>query len=157
MEFRRLNYYRVRPEAMRAMRGLGQYQAQGAIEHSLLELVKLRASQINNCGFCIDMQSRDARRAGEREQRLYGLSAWREAPFYSDRERAALAWTEALTRLADGHVSDALYAATREHFSEEELVDLTMAIVTINGWNRISHAFGAVPGSYREPSTTAAD
>jgi AhpD family alkylhydroperoxidase len=142
---------------MRAMRGLGQYQAQGAIEHSLLELVKLRASQINNCGFCIDMHARDARRAGEQEQRLYGLSAWRESPFYSDRERAALAWTEALTRLADGHVSDELYAATREHFSEEELVDLTMAIVTINGWNRIAHAFGAIPGSYREPVATAAD
>jgi AhpD family alkylhydroperoxidase len=149
MEFRRLNYYKVRPEAMRAMRGLGQYQAQAAIELSLLELVRLRASQINHCGFCIDMHTRDARRGGETEQRLYGLSTWREAPFYSDRERAALAWTEALTRVSDGAVDDALYAATREQFSEEELVDLTMAIVTINGWNRISHAFGAVPGSYR--------
>ena len=157
MEFRRLNYYKVRPEAMRAMRGLGQYQAQGAIELSLLELVRLRASQINHCGFCIDMHTRDARRAGEQEQRLYCLSAWHDAPFYSDRERAALAWTEALTHIADGPVSDALYDATREHFSEAELVDLTMAIVTINGWNRIAHAFGAVPGSYREPAAAAAD
>lgn len=157
MDFRRLNYYKVRPEAMRAMRGLGQYQAQGAIEHSLLELVKTRASQINHCGFCIDMHTRDARRAGETEQRLYGLSTWRDAPFYSDRERAALAWTEALTSVADSHVDDALYAATREHFSEEELVDLTMAIVTINGWNRIAHAFGAIPGSYREPAAAAGD
>jgi AhpD family alkylhydroperoxidase len=149
MELRRLNYSRVRPEAQRAMAGLERYTRGGAIEHALLELVKLRASQLNGCGFCIDMHARDARHAGETEQRLYGLSAWHEAPFYSPRERAALAWTEALTRLPDGHVDDALYAATREHFSEEELVDLTMAIVTINGWNRLAIGFGAIPGSYR--------
>ena len=156
MEFHRANYARVRPEAMRAMRGLEQFVRQGSIEHSLLELVKLRASQLNNCGFCIDMHTRDARKAGEQEQRLYCLSVWREAPFYSDRERAALAWTEALTLVADGKADDALYAATREHFSEEELIDLTMAIVAINGWNRLSIGFGAIPGSYRPAGAAVA-
>ena len=146
MEFQRANYAKVRP----AMRGLGQFVSQCGLEHSLLELVKVRASQLNNCGFCIDMHTRDARQAGETEQRLYCLSVWHEAPFYSERERAALAWTEALTLVADGHADDALYAATREHFSEEELVDLTMAIVLINGWNRLSIGFGAIPGSYRQ-------
>ena len=150
MEFQRANYAKVRPDAMRAMRGLGQFVSQNGLEHSLLELVKVRASQLNNCGFCIDMHTRDARQAGETEQRLYCLSVWHEAPFYSERERAALAWTEALTLVADGHADDALYAATREHFSEEELVDLTMAIVLINGWNRLSIGFGAIPGSYRQ-------
>ena len=150
MEFQRANYYKARPEAMRAMRGLAQFVDQCGLEHGLLELVKVRASQLNNCGFCIDMHTRDARQAGETEQRLYCLSVWHEAPFYSERERAALAWTEALTLVADGEADDALYAATREHFSEEELVDLTMAIVLINGWNRLSIGFGAIPGSYRQ-------
>jgi AhpD family alkylhydroperoxidase len=150
MEFRRTNYYKARPEAMRAMRGLAQFVNQCGLEHNLLELVKVRASQLNNCGFCIDMHTRDARQAGETEQRLYCLSAWHESPFYSERERAALAWTEALTLVADGEADDALYEATREHFSEEELVDLTMAIVLINGWNRLSIGFGAIPGSYRQ-------
>ena len=149
MEFQRANYARIRPEAMRAMRGLGRVVSQGNLEHGLLELVKTRASQLNHCGVCIDMHTQDARSAGESEQRLYCLSVWREAPFYTDRERAALAWTEALPLVADAHVDDALYDATRQHFSEEELVDLTMAIILINGWNRLSIGFGAIPGSYR--------
>lgn len=149
MEFKRANYAKLRPEAMRAMRGLGQVVSQGNLEHSLLELVKTRASQLNHCGFCIDMHTQDARQAGETEQRLYCLSVWRETSFYSERECAALAWTEALTLVANGHVDDALYDATREHFSEEELVDLTMAIIQINAWNRLSIGFAAIPGSYR--------
>lgn len=148
MDFRRLNYYKVRPEAVRAMRGLGQLQAQGAIEHSLLELVKTRASQINHCGFCLDMHTRDARRAGETEQRLYGLSTWRDAPFYTDRERAALAWTEAVTLVGRG-VPDAVFEEARRQFTEKELADLTWAVVTINAWNRIAISFRAVPETYK--------
>jgi AhpD family alkylhydroperoxidase len=110
--------------------------------------VKLRASQINGCAYCLDMHTKDARAAGETEQRLYTLSAWRETPFFSERERAALAWTEAVT-LITGGVSDALYEETRKHFSEKELADLTWAIVAINGWNRISISSRAVPGSYK--------
>ncbi len=148
MEYRRANYAKLRPGAQRAMAGLGNYAGRGEIEKSLLELVKLRASQINGCGFCIGMHAADARKEGEQQLRLDLLSAWHEAPCYSERERAALAWTEALTRIADATVDDATYAAAREHFSEEELIDLTMSIININGWNRIAIAFGAIPGSH---------
>ena len=119
------------------------------LEPSLIELVKMRASQINGCAYCLDMHSKDARAAGETEQRLYLLNAWREAPFYTDRERAALAWTEAVTLVSVDHVPDRVYEEARQRFSEEELVNLTMAIVTINGWNRLSIAFRAVPGEYQ--------
>jgi len=119
------------------------------LEPSLIELVKMRASQINGCAYCLDMHSKDARAAGETEQRLYLLNAWREAPFYTDRERAALAWTEAVTLVSEDHVPDSVYEEARQRFSEEELVNLTMAIVTINGWNRLSIAFRAVPGEYQ--------
>jgi AhpD family alkylhydroperoxidase len=118
------------------------------LERSLYELVKTRASQINGCAYCIDMHTKDARKAGETEQRLYTLSAWRETPFYSDRERAALAWTEALTLITENEVPDSLYEATREHFNEQEIVALTMAIVAINGWNRLAIGFRTVPGTY---------
>jgi AhpD family alkylhydroperoxidase len=126
------------------------------LEPSLLELVKMRASQINGCAYCIDMHSKDARAHGESEQRLYALNAWRETPFFTDRERAALAWTEAVTVITDGHVPDAIYEEARQRFSEEELVNLTLAAVTINGWNRLQVAFLAVPGQY-EPATLKAE
>jgi AhpD family alkylhydroperoxidase len=112
-------------------------------------LIKTRASQINGCAYCIDMHTKEARAKGESEQRLYLLNAWREAPFYTDRERAALAWTEAVTLVADGHVPDEVYEQARVQFSEQELVNLTMAIVAINGWNRLAISFRSVPGSYQ--------
>lgn len=131
------------------MVGLERYIRETGLERSLLELVKVRASQINGCAYCIDMHWKDAKALGETEQRLYSLSAWRETPFYSDRERAALLWAETLTRLCEQDVSDDVYAEARRHFSEEELVNLTMAVVVINGWNRLSVSFRTVPGSYQ--------
>jgi len=119
------------------------------LETSLLELVRMRASQLNGCAYCLDMHSKDARADGETEQRLYCLPAWRETPFYSERERAALAWTEAVTHLNEGHVPDETFEEARKHFSEEELGCLTLAIVAINGWNRFAIAFRAVPGTYQ--------
>jgi AhpD family alkylhydroperoxidase len=148
----RLHYQQASPGAVDAMRGLEAHIARSNLERPLIELVKMRASQINGCAYCIDMHSKDARAAGESEQRLYGLSAWRETPFYSDRERAALAWTEALTLIAGTDIPDADYQAARTQFSEAELVDLTLAVVAINGWNRIAVAFRAVPGSYQARS-----
>lgn len=147
---------KVAPDAMHAMLGLEQYNHQSGLEASLLELVKMRASQINGCAYCLDMHSKDARAAGETEQRLYVLNAWREAPFYSDRERAALAWTEAVTLISEGGISDELFSATREHFSEKEMAALTMAIITINGWNRLAISFRSQEvGSY-QPKERAA-
>lgn len=119
------------------------------LERALLELVRMRVSRINGCAYCLDMHSKDARSGGEAEQRLYALPAWRETPFYSDRERAALEWAEALTRIAPQDVSDELFSRVREQFSEGDLVSLTLAIVAINGWNRFAIAFRSVPGSYR--------
>jgi AhpD family alkylhydroperoxidase len=148
----RIDYTKVAPGALRAIYGLEKYLAESGIEATLRELVKLRASQINGCAYCIDMHTKDARAAGETEQRLYGLVAWREAPYYSERERAALAWTEALTLIADNHVPDELYEQTRREFSEQELVDLTLAVVTINAWNRIAISFRAEPGTYQPAS-----
>jgi AhpD family alkylhydroperoxidase len=131
---------------MKAMNGLGDPLRNSGLEPALYELVKTRASQINGCAFCLDMHTKDARSHGETEQRLYALSAWRETPFYSDRERAALEWTEELTLIASHHVPDDLYARVREHFSEQELALLTLAIVQINGYNRIAIAFRAAAG-----------
>jgi AhpD family alkylhydroperoxidase len=145
----RLDYVKAAPGAVKAMLGLQGYLAQSGLEASLLELVKLRASQINGCSYCIDMHSKDARAGGETEQRLYALDAWRETPFYAERERAALAWTEAVTLIADGHVPDAVYDEVREHFTDQELVNLTLAVVAINGWNRLAISFRAVPGTYQ--------
>ncbi len=138
------------------MNVMEQYVRECGLEHSLLELVKVRASQINGCAFCLDMHTKDARIAGETEQRLYALSAWRETPFYTERERAALAWTEAITCVGDSHVPDDVYEAARAHFAEKELVDLTFAIVSVNGWNRLATSFHTVPGSYRVSASSAA-
>ena len=145
----RLDYAKTAPEGFEAMLGLEQYARHSGLEPSLLELAKMRASQINGCAFCLDMHSKDARAGGEREQRLYALNAWRETPFFSERERAALAWTETVTCVSETHVPDETYESVRQHFSEKELVDLTLGIVTINGWNRLAISFRSVPGSYR--------
>ena len=145
----RLNYASVSPGALQAMLGLEGYARSSGLEPALLELVRMRASQINGCAYCLDMHSKDARAGGESEQRLYVLSAWREAPFYSDQERAALAWAEALTLIAHDEIDDELYDDVRAHFSEKELVDLSMAIIAINGWNRLAISFRAEVGSYQ--------
>jgi AhpD family alkylhydroperoxidase len=153
----RLDPRKAAPEAMKAMSDLHAYVGRCGLDHKLLELVKLRASQINGCAWCLDMHTKELRAAGESEQRLYLISAWRECPFYSDRERAALAWTEALTVLRDGDVPDEVFALARSQFSEEELVKLTLAIVAINGANRINVGFRAVPGDYRAKVRSAAE
>lgn len=145
----RVEYRKAAPDAVKAMRGLETYVHECGLEPALLELVKTRASQINGCAYCLDMHTKDARARGETEQRLYALSAWAETPFFTERERAALAWTEAVTRIADGHVPDDVYELARRHFGEKELVDLTLAIIAINGWNRLAIAFRAIPGSYQ--------
>ncbi len=146
---RRIDYGKVSPGSLQAMMGLQKFTDEAGLEHSLLELVKMRASQINGCAYCLDMHSKDARAAGETEQRIYLLSAWHEAPFYSERERAALAWTEAVTLVSRGPIPDELFEATRAQFSEKEMVALTMAIVTINGWNRLAVGLGSDVGSYQ--------
>ena len=148
----RIDYTKVGSGALRAMYGLEKYLAESSIEKPLRELIKVRASLINGCAYCIDMHWKDARAGGETEQRLYGLVAWREAPYYSERERAALAWTEELTLIAEHHVSDKLYEQTRRQFSEQELVDLMLAVVTINAWNRIAISFRSEAGSYQPPA-----
>lgn len=148
----RPNFTRVSPGAYQAQFNVEQFVRSSGLEHSLLELVKMRASQINGCAYCLDMHSIDARAQGETEQRLYVLPAWREAPFYSDRERAALEWTEALTNIANNHVSDDLYDRVRLQFSEDELANLSLAITSINSWNRLMIAFRSEPGHYKPGS-----
>jgi AhpD family alkylhydroperoxidase len=138
----RLDFYKASPSAYKALLGVENY-----VRDSGLELVKLRASQINGCGYCVDMHAADARKAGETERRLYAVAVWRETPFFSPRERAALAWTEALTRLSEQPALDADYAALREQFSEREMVDLSLAIGAINSWNRLAIGFGAQPAA----------
>jgi AhpD family alkylhydroperoxidase len=150
----RIDFLKTDPNAVKAMMALQNYVNASGLESRLLELVKLRASQINGCGYCIDMHSKDARAHGETEQRLYGLDAWAETPFYSERERAALSWTEALTWVSDGHVPDSAYTQAREYFDEKELVNLTMAVVAINGWNRLCIALRVVPGTYQLAKTS---
>ena len=147
---------------MDAMRQLQKYADNSGLERSLMELVKMRASQINGCAYCLDMHSKDARALGETEQRLYGLNAWHESPFYTERERAALAWTEALTLISQSHAPDEVYEQARKQFSEKELVDLTMVIIAINGWNRLAIGFRSVAGTYqptkheqRQPTSVA--
>jgi AhpD family alkylhydroperoxidase len=137
----RLNAYKSAPAAMRAVQQVEAYIQQCGLEKSLIELVKMRVSQINGCAYCLDMHSKDARRAGETEQRLYLLNAWHESPLYTERERAALEWTEALTRVADTHAPDAAYNEVRRHFQDRELVDLTTLIGLINLWNRLAIGF----------------
>jgi AhpD family alkylhydroperoxidase len=135
--------------AMQAMFGLSGYEAHCGLEPALLDLVKMRASQINGCAYCLDMHTKDARARGESEQRLYLLAAWRESPFYSERERAALAWTEAVTLVAESRVPDAIYEEVRRQFNDDELLALTMAVVAINAWNRLNVALRTVPGRYQ--------
>src|SRR3954469_1974517 len=150
--------FKMMTPAYQAMAALEKYLSTSALDHKMIDLVKLRASQINGCAYCIDMHWKAARAAGETEQRLYGLDAWRESPYYTDRARAALAWGEGLTRL-DAHVPDAAYDAVRAHFSEKELVDLSWAVAAINAWNRIAIAFRSEAGSYTPPPSreSAAD
>jgi AhpD family alkylhydroperoxidase len=147
----RIDIYKLSPEGYKAMLGMEHYLSHSTLEKNLLHLLKLRVSQINGCAYCLDMHWKDLQVAGEKEQRMYSLDAWRETPFYSERERAALAWAEAVTNVKDGHVPDAVYDQTRKHFSEQELADLTLAVVAINGWNRISIALRVVPGTYQPP------
>ena len=148
----RLNYGKAAPGVYDAMEGLGQYLDTCGLERPLLYLIQLRASQLNGCAYCIDMHWKDLRVVDETEQRMYSLDAWRECPYYTDRERAALAWTEAVTLLTDGHVADSVYDAVRPHFSEKELSDLTLAVAAINAWNRLSIAARLVPGTYQPAS-----
>ena len=145
----RLDYGKAAPGSVQAMYKLEKYVEGSGLERPLRELVKTRVSQINGCAFCIDMHTKDARAAGETEQRLYGLSAWREAPYYSERERAALAWAEVVTLISQTHASDEEYEAARAQFGEEELVKLTMAVIAINGWNRLAIAFRTEAGKYQ--------
>lgn len=152
----RLHYGKAAPGTFEAMRALESYIAGCGLEEKLVHLIKLRASQINGCAYCLDMHWKDLKVAGETDQRMYSLDAWRECPYYTDRERAALEWTEAVTLVTEGHVSDAVYESVRPHFSEKELADLTLAIVAINGWNRLSIAGRITPGTYQRQPTTAA-
>lgn len=145
--YRRIDYKAKAPEGIEPLAKLGKYLVHCGLEATLLELVRLRASQINGCAHCIDMHVRAARGLGEREDRLHGLAAWREFPFFTERERAALAWTEAVTLVASTHVPDEVYDEARRHFAETELVDLTLAIGLINVWNRLAIGFRRVPGS----------
>jgi AhpD family alkylhydroperoxidase len=149
----RIDYRKTAPGAFQAMLGMETYVRQCALESSLVELVKTRVSQINGCAYCLDMHTKDARAAGETEQRLYLLAAWRETTFYTPRERAALAWAEAITRLAGHEVSDELYDEVRRHFDEESIVNLTLAVITINGWNRLAVPFRTDVGSYQPART----
>ena len=146
----RINFMTTAPAASRALYALDTWvRKSSGLDPALLELVRLKASQINGCAYCIDMHSKDAVALGESEQRLHVLSAWREAPFYTDRERAALLWTEHVTLVSQDHVPDTIYETVRQQFTEEEMVNLTLAVVAINGWNRFAIAFRSVPGEYQ--------
>ena len=145
----RIDYTQVDPEVIRTLQSLGKHVMKSSMEQSLIDLVLMRASQINHCAYCLDMHYKDARASGETEQRLYSLDAWRETPYYTDRERTALEWTEAVTLVAENHVPDEVFEQAREQFTEAELVDLTMAIVAINSWNRLNVSFRMVAGSYQ--------
>jgi len=145
----RIDYLKVGRGVYEAMLGLEKYLQQCGLEESLIDLIKLRASQINGCAYCIDMHWKDLRSLGEQEQRLYGLDAWEESPYYSDRERTALAWTEAVTDIRNGHVPDSVYEEAAKQFSQKELADLTLAVAAINAWNRLAIAARSVPGRYQ--------
>jgi AhpD family alkylhydroperoxidase len=145
----RFEYHKTGAAGLKALQDLEKYLHGCGLEAPLLELVKMRASQINGCAYCLDMHSKDARARGETEQRLYALNAWRETPFYTERERAALDWTEAVTRVADTHVPDEAYERVKQHFNEQELFNLTLAVIAINGWNRLAISSRTVAGSYK--------
>ncbi len=152
----RVNYAKVAPGVYEAMLGVATYLRKSGLDESLVDLVCLRASQINGCAYCIDMHWKDLKAAGETDQRLYGLDAWDESPYYSDRERAALAWTDSVTNLRDGHVPDEVYERVRQVFTEKELADLTFAIAAINSWNRLNIAARTPAGTYRPARSRAA-
>jgi AhpD family alkylhydroperoxidase len=145
----RVDYRRYAPDAVKSMLALEKYLAESGLDPKLVHLVKMRASQINGCAYCLDMHSIDARAAGESEQRLYTLDAWRETPFFTDRERAALAWAESLTLIAQTHAPDDVYEDMRKYFTEKEIVDLTFVVGAINLWNRLAISSRAVPGHYK--------
>jgi AhpD family alkylhydroperoxidase len=145
----RIHYAKVAPLAYHAMLGLEKYLHECGLEQPLLHLLKLRASQINGCAYCLDMHSKDLKAMGETDQRMISLDAWRECPYYNVRERAALAWTEAVTRVAETHVPDEVYEEAKQQFSEKELADLTVAVATINAWNRLAIAARTTPGTYQ--------
>jgi AhpD family alkylhydroperoxidase len=145
----RYNPFKASPGAYKAMRGLEEHLHSCGLEEGLLHLIKLRVSQINGCAYCLDMHWKDLRAIGETEQRLYSLDAWRECPYYTDRERAALAWAEALTKITEGHVPDPVYDEVRRQFNERELADLSLAITTINAWNRLAISARTTPGTYQ--------
>lgn len=153
----RIHYEQAAPEAVHALLNVENYVRQCGLETRLLELVRLRASQINGCAFCVDMHTKDARAEGESEQRLYAVSVWEDTPFFTERERAALAWTEAVTRISESHVPDEVYELARRQFSEKELVDLTMAIIAINSWNRLSVSFRKEAGTYQPSAERRAE
>ena len=148
----RLDYAKASPDGYKAMAQLEAFVRHSGLEAKLLELVKIRASQLNGCAFCLDMHTKDARAKGETEQRIYVLNAWREAPFFTDKERAALAWTEAITNIQQGHAPDEVYEVLSQQFTEQERVNLTLAITTINVWNRIAIGFRLAPGDYQPAS-----
>ena len=152
----RIDYYKVAPGGVKAVYGLEQYLRGSELEPALLELVKLRASLMNGCAYCVDLHTKDARAKGETEQRLFAVPVWRETPFFSPRERAALAWTEAVTDIGHRGVSDALYDEARAQFTEKELVDLTVAVIAINAWNRLAVSFRPAVGSYKPAAATTA-
>src|SRR5690242_3365199 len=152
----RLDLGKAPAGAYQAMAALDGYVKKSGFDPRLLELVKMRASQINGCAYCLDMHSKDARAQGETEQRLYALNAWRETPFYSERERAALEWTESVTLVSQTHVPDEVHEHVRKHFSEKELLDLTFAVVAINSWNRLAVSLRAIPGTYQPKKSSAA-
>src|SRR5438445_13615007 len=152
----RYDYTQAAPGAYKAMLGLEQYLHECGLEEPLIHLIKLRASQLNGCAYCLDMHWKDLREIGENEQRLYSLDAWRECPYYTDRERAALEWTEALTSVSETHVPDAVYDEVKKYFSEKEIVDLTIVVSTINMWNRLAISMRAVPGHYRPANSSVA-
>lgn len=145
----RIDYAKVARGAYAAMLGLEHYLQQCGLEQPLLDLIKLRVSQINGCAYCLDMHWKDLRANGETEQRLYGLDAWEESPYYTDRERAALSWAESVTKVSETHVPDEVYEKARKQFNDKELADLTLAVATINAWNRLAIAGRSVPGLYQ--------
>ena len=147
----RINHLKVAPGLYQTMMKFEEYVQKSGLEESLLHLIFLRASQINGCAFCVDMHTKDARASGESEQRLYAVPVWRDTPFFTERERAALAWAEAVTEVSRDHVPDEVYEFARKQFSEKELVDLTMAVIAINGWNRLNVAFRREAGDYQPP------
>jgi len=145
----RIDAMSVNPGVVNTMLGFGNYLYQTSLDKKLLDLINLRVSQMNGCAYCLDMHWKDLRAAGETEQRLYGLDAWRESPYYTEQERAALGWAEAITKITDGHVSDEVFEQAKRYFSDQELADLALAVVAINGWNRLNIAFRTTPGTYK--------